>query len=138
MNAITLNLLAVLVAGVINMVVGAIWYAPSVFGKTWMKELGMKKEDGMMDKSKMTQGYIVTFIGALVMAYVAAMIVAWSGAGTIAEGMMVGFWIWLGFAITIPLNDVVFGKKTNTLYMLNIGYYIVVLLINGALLAVWK
>lgn len=138
MTSIDVNWLAVLVAGVINMVVGAIWYSPGVFGKTWMKELGMKAGEGMMDKSKMGQGYLIVFVGALLMAFVTAVVVHYSGAKELTEGAMVGFWLWLGFALTIPLNDVVFGKKTTTLYMINVVYYLVVLVVNGAMLAMWR
>ncbi len=135
MQSVDLNWWAVLVAGILNMVVGAIWYAPAVFGKTWMKELGMKPGAGM--SSSMGKAYGITFVGALVMAYVTAMVVGFSGAATIADGLVVGFWLWLGYAVTIPLNDVVFGKKTTTLYMLNVFYYLIVLLLSSAMLATW-
>jgi hypothetical protein len=133
MTEISLNLWVVLVAAVVNMVVGAIWYSPGVFGKIWMHELGLDK----MNQSGMAKSYLITFIGALVMAYVTALVVGFSNATTITDGLIVGFWLWLGFAVTLPLNDVIFGKKSWTLYMLNITYYLVVLLINGVLLATW-
>jgi len=136
MDSVNLNWLAILVAGVINMVIGAIWYSPMVFGKTWMKEMGMKEGDAMGGKS-MVQSYLITFIGALLMGYALAMAVAWQGGSMSSDGMMVAFWLWLGFAIVIPLNDVIFGKKTWNFWMLNGAYYLVVLLVNGALLATW-
>lgn len=136
MGTIHINLLAALVAGIINMVVGAIWYAPAVFGKTWARELGMKENAPM--SANMAQAYGITFIGALIMGYVLALVLGYTGASTTSEGIMMGLWLWLGFAVTIPLNDVVFGKKSWTLYSLNVGYYLVVLVINGWLLTMWK
>jgi len=137
MESVHINLAAALVAGIVNMVVGAIWYAPPVFGNMWMKELGYKKGD-KMGADNMGMAYGVTFVGALVMAYVLAVVVGYAGASTAVEGLMVGLWLWLGFSVTIPLNDVVFGKKTWRLYILNAAYYLVVLGINGIILATWK
>ena len=38
---VDVNYLAVLVAAIINMVIGSIWYSPSMgFGKSWMKYSG--------------------------------------------------------------------------------------------------
>ncbi len=36
-----LNYLAIIVAAAANFVLGMVWYAPSVFGKMWMKEAGI-------------------------------------------------------------------------------------------------
>jgi len=43
-----INWLAVIVAGIVAWVVGAIWYAPPVFGNRWMEMMGMKMEPGKM------------------------------------------------------------------------------------------
>lgn len=137
MGTVDLNWLAILVAGVVNMVVGAIWYSPGVFGTIWAKEIGMKP-DAKMGGDEMGKAYGLTFIGALVMALVTSVIIHYSGAVTATDGIMIGLWLWLGFALVLPLNDVVFGKKTWKLYFLNAMYYVIILVINGALLANWK
>ena len=137
MDALQINWLAVLVAGVINMIVGAIWYAPAVFGTIWAKEIGMKM-DAKMDPADMGKSYGITFIGALLMGFVTAAVVGYSNATTFGAGVLIGLLLWLGFAVSLPLNDVVFGKKTVTLYLLNAAYYIVVLVINGGMLAIWR
>lgn len=40
-----LNVLAVLVAAMAAFISGAVWYAEPVFGKQWMKEVGLTKKD---------------------------------------------------------------------------------------------
>lgn len=132
---IQINMLAVLVAGVVNMIVGTIWYSPSVFGKLWMKENAIKESDAK--SANMGQSYLVTFIGALVMAYALALVMRYTAASTAVEGLKIGLWLWLGFCAVIPLNDVIFGKKSNTLYGLNIFYYLVIIVINSMILATW-
>ncbi len=39
------NLLAVLGAAVLNMVLGALWYSPMLFGSSWMKEMKTNKKE---------------------------------------------------------------------------------------------
>ena len=53
-------------AAVIRMIIGMIWYSPSVFGAAWMKELGIKSADM---KSKDAQlGMIGGLLSSLVIA----------------------------------------------------------------------
>lgn len=137
MGTIELNWLAIVAAGVVNMVVGAVWYSPMLFGKIWMQEIGMKDGE-KMGGSEMGKSYGITFLGALVMSVVVSAVIHYSGALTVTDGIMMGLWLWVGFALTLPLNDVVFGKKTWKLYFLNAMYYFVVLIINGAILASWR
>lgn len=41
----TLNWLAVVVATLLAFAVGAVWYTPALFGKAWMKSIGLKESD---------------------------------------------------------------------------------------------
>lgn len=133
MPQVDVNIVAVLVAAVINMVVGAIWYSKALFAKDWAKLTG-RKIDQMGDGA---QGYVLTAIGALVQAWILAHFVAWALATTAIQGAVIGFMLWLGFtAITQGVNTVFAGTRKKLL-AINTGYFLVVLVINGALLAVW-
>lgn len=134
-----INYTAVLVAGLIPMVMGFIWYGP-LFGKPWMQMVGMTPK--MMEEAKkkgMGKKYTLMFFGALVMSYVLAQIVDYSFSATITEGMSVGFWVWLGFVATTMLSSSLFAVKSKpvALFALDSGYYLVCLMLMGALLAVW-
>lgn len=59
-----INYLAVLVAAVLNMAIGALWYSPVLFAKPWMKAIGKS----MKDMGKPGPGYALTTLGSLVMA----------------------------------------------------------------------
>ena len=39
-----LNFLAIVVAAIVPLLIGAIWYNPSVLGTAWMKASGMTEE----------------------------------------------------------------------------------------------
>lgn len=130
---VDINWMAIVVATLINMVVGAIWYSKALFAKQWASLTG-RKMDEMGDGAS---SYAITTLGAFVQAYILTHFVAYTGATTALEGATTGFWLWLGFvAITQGVNTVFAGTRKKLL-AINTGYFLVVLLINGALLAVW-
>lgn len=136
-----INYLAVLVAAVVEMVVGFLWYGP-VFGKQWMALSGLTSEK--MDAAKaagMQKTYALMFVGSLVMAYVLAHAVIFASAYTetsgVSAGLMAGFWNWLGFVAPVTLGTVLWDGKPWKLWTLNNGYYLVSLLLMGIVLAVW-
>lgn len=132
-----INLIAVTVAALINMVVGSLWYSPLLFGNKWIKLMGI----GGMDKPKMKTmaiQYGVTFAGAFVMCAILSYSLGYTFAYTAIDGALVGFWLWLGFIATSSMGSVVFGGKPKTIYLIDASYYLAVLVVNGALLAVWQ
>ncbi|MDO8495637.1 MAG: DUF1761 domain-containing protein [bacterium] len=135
---ISINYVAVLVAGVINMVIGALWYSPVLFGNKWMKLMGWNKESVAGKKKGMGARYFANFVAALLMAYVIAHLVYLIDALTWQEGVQLGFWTWLGFVATVSLGTVLWEGKPKALYFLNIAYYFVTFLVMGAILAVWR
>lgn len=133
MPIVDLNWLAIVVATVVNMVVGFIWYSPALFAKDWAKLTGRKMNE-MGDGSS---SYAVTTIAAFVQNLILAFIIGWVGVTTAVRGAYVGFLIWVAFvAVTQGVNTVFAGGRKK-LWAINTGYFLAVLLINGAILAVW-
>ena len=66
MDISSINWLAVLVSTLVFYGLGAIWYAPPVFGKAWMKAIGMDKDSVKKDVN-MTKLFVTTFILSLIM-----------------------------------------------------------------------
>lgn len=128
-----LNYLAILVAALVQMVVGALWYSPLLFSKQWSKAVG-KTMDEMRGSGT---AYVFPAIGALLTAYVMAHIVDYTGAVSLAQGLQTGFWVWLGFTLPAIAVDVVFAGRNKELLYINAGYHLVNMLLAGAILAVW-
>ena len=40
-----MNILAVLVAAIVPMAIGMVWYNPKTLGNAWMKETGLNEEE---------------------------------------------------------------------------------------------
>jgi len=125
---------AVIAAAAIYMFLGAAWYSPAAFGKKWAKLSGRKMED----MNGGNQGMAIMVVAALVQAFLLANLVRDVGAISMSDGLLLGLVLWLGFVAATSLGDVLFGGRPWKLWQLNNGYYLIVLLINGWLLAVWK
>lgn len=128
-----INYLAVLVATVAGMVIGSVWYGP-IFGSTWMRILGKRKEDLRQPGPAMLGMAIAT----LVMAYVLAHFVGYMNAATAWEGAQVALWIWLGFLATMFLSLVFFEGRPLKLFIINTANHLITLVVMGVILATWQ
>ena len=135
----TLNLVPVVIAGVINMVIGALWYSPLVFGKLWMRTMGKTEEEFKQELSltKMAFTYVVNTIASLLFAYVLAHLIKFSQTHTFSQGVMIGFWVWLGFVVTTVIPGYMYESKPKMLYFLFIIYQLISITLIGGFLAIW-
>jgi hypothetical protein len=133
MPEVDVNNVAVLVAAIVSMVLGAIWHGP-LFGKVWMKAAGKTQKDIDGAKGEMPKMYAITFIGALVTAYILAVFIGWAGANTIALAVILSFLIWLGFVVTSALGPVVWENRNQQLFLISVSYSFVSLIIMAAII----
>ncbi|MBI2130778.1 DUF1761 domain-containing protein [Candidatus Woesearchaeota archaeon] len=138
-QAVEINYLAVLVAAIVNMVIGALWYSPVLFGNLWAKLSGMdKKSTGKPKQKGMAKLYLAAFVSTLVMSFVLAHFIAYTESTTVSDGMQAGFWLWLGFIATVSIGGVLWENKPMKLWFLNNAYNLFSLLVTGSILAVWQ
>jgi hypothetical protein len=135
---ITLNYLAVLVCGVVHQVLGALWYSPLLFGRPWLKAVGKTEEEIKAQGPPNWVGYLVSFAGALIMAFVLAHVLEAFQASSVTAGLQGGFWVWLGFVIMGGLGSVLFEGRRFSLFAMYNAYVLVSLLLMGVILTVWK
>lgn len=133
---VTINYLAVFVSAIIFMVIGFLWYSPILFAKSWMK-LVKKTEKDIKDGAK-PYLYFAAFIMALLANYVLASVIGYYQATTALSGVMVGFWMWLGFTGATSATSYIFEGRPRDLFVINYGYFLVSMIITGAILAVWR
>ena len=138
MFLVPINYLAILLCGVAAMVLGFLWYGP-IFGKEWSKMVGMTKEK--MDKAKgaMPKTYGLMFISSLVMAYALAHFIWYAAPGTVTLliGVKTAVWGWLGFVATYAFSKFLFNAEDKPwmLLVIDTGYYLVLLVLMGAIIA---
>ena len=134
-----INLWSVLVSAIASMVIGSIWYGP-LFGKKFMSAMGMDQwspeKQAEMKKAMMLK-YLWQFIASLVMFFVLASLIVWNVPTQGAKsGMVMAFWLWLGFVVPIKFGDSLWGGKM-TLFWLSIFNMLITLLVGGAIIGAW-
>ncbi len=134
-----INYLAVFVSAIAAMVVGSLWYSPSVFGKQWMAWSGMTMEKMNEAKAKgMTGKYIAAFVGALITSCTIAHIISYADAYSFLRGTFIGVLLAVGIGLPMIMASVLWENKPVKLLVLNTFQYIVSFGIMGAILGVWK
>jgi hypothetical protein len=125
---------AVLVAAVVAYAIGAVWYAPPVFGNRWMAALGKSKEQ-LGDPVRLM---VAQFFLTLVIAAVLAVVVVRFGAVTWIEGAAIGLVLSLGLVAASLLSDWMFCGFSMRLYWIQIGYKVAYITVMGAILGAWR
>lgn len=123
----------VIIASVVNMGLGMFWYSPSVFGKQWMKAVGLTTR---LKHRDMSFAYAMSFFASLLTAFTLELFLVNLPGSTAITGVMVGFWAGIGFVATYGLSQYLFNPqaKSKEAHFINIGYYVVSFMIMGLLL----
>ncbi len=136
MYTLYVNLFAVILAAIASMGLGMLWYSSVLFGKKWMVLVGMTPEMMSSAKSSAKRAYMVSTVASLVMAYILGVFMNNLLVPNLGQALFVGFMAWLGFVATTMINEYLFSvqKKSWTLYLINVGYQLVSLLIGSAII----
>ena len=107
-------------AGVATWIFGAIWYM--AIAKGWMEASGLTEED---TRNTGPMPYIVSLIGAIVVAGMLRHIMAQAGIDTLVKALMTG--LGLGAFIVSPwlINNVLYGQRDRRLIWMDCGYPII-------------
>lgn len=133
---IGLNYWAILSCAAVQAVMGMAWYSKVGFGPRWMTLLG--KTDDDIKKGNPARAITGSVLGALITAYVMALVVFATGASTPWEGLQVGFLIWLGFSAVPYFNNVLFEGQPILLFLINSGFNLAVFIAMSVLLTFWQ
>jgi len=139
--SVDVNWLAVILAAVSSMVVGMVWYLPSVFGNAWMKMTGVKMDKGDTG-AKMAWKFGSTFVASLLTAYVLAHVAFLSNSffanSFLMDALTTGFWLWLGFtAARIYVHDAFEGRRKK-LFAINAAHELVTILMMALIIGLMK
>lgn len=134
------NLLAVLVAGLIAFAIGGLWYSPVLFARPWMAAHGYTDEKmaAMKASNPPARAMAVTAVCQIVMAYVVAVLLAWTGMAGWTRGLALGVLLWVGLAGAVALIANMFSDKPIRVFAIESTYQLVCLLVMGAILGAWR
>jgi hypothetical protein len=134
MQEISINWLALIVAVLAKMALGAAWFSPPLFLKPWLVASGVSEAEM---KQRMPRALAVDLVGAVIMAFVLVHAVKYAGAQGVAQGAAVGFLNWLGFIAVATLSGTIHEHRPFKLWLIGNGYQLVSLIVMGAILAAW-
>ena len=132
------NYLAVLVAALATIFIGALWYSPLLFHRIWVKAHGYSEEKVEQMRKTAGRAFIVSLFCYIVMAFVLAVLVSWVGVASVGQGALLGLLVWVGFLATLGLTAHMFSEKRLSTYLIDAGYQLVYSVVMGVIVATWR
>lgn len=137
MDLSSINIVAVLVAAIAAFVLGFLWYGP-VFGNAWIRMMKIPKAEVDAMKAKgmgaMLPHMAAGFVQQIVIAGVLALLLARLGVADAMGAAGLAILIWFGFVASIMLNTVLWENRKMDLYLFNITYHLVSLVLIAEVL----
>jgi Protein of unknown function (DUF1761) len=131
-----LNWLAVVVATVVYMVLGALWYSPVLFADAWMRASGVT-----MPEERPGPGiFAFPGIAYLFSSIATAMIAEASGSDSLGEGLALGLVVGVGYAAASALVGATFDDKPDrgTWFAITAGFNCIALVIVALIVSLWR
>jgi hypothetical protein len=110
-----------------------LWYGP-LFGKLWLKVIG-KNEKELKSSPGM---YFAPMAGALVSAYILAVLISGLGVTVWWQGMLLGAAVWIGMGAAAVFTTGTFEGTPRAASVIYSAYQIVVFAVQGVLFSVWR
>ncbi len=158
------NYLAILVAAIVPMVLGFLWYNPVLFGNAWMRESGMTEEK--MKGGNMGVIFGVSFLLSILLAFFTQTVsihqfgaLGMIGGDPALEGILPSYQAFMddygtafrtfkhgalhgllmGLFIVFPImaTNGLFERKSWKHILINVGYWTVTLVIMNAIVCGW-
>ncbi len=146
MEDLNINWIAVVVAAIVPMIIGFIWYNPKVFGIAWMRESGMTEEKAKQMNPGKTYGLALVFAFVLAFA-VWPQVMLGGGPGeahgvepylTFKHGALHGALLGLMIVLPVFATNALFEQKSFKYVAINVGYWVVTLAIMGGIINAWQ
>lgn len=134
------NWLAVLVAGIVPMIVGFLWYGP-LFSKRWLALMETTEEEIRKNFNPLkTHG--ASFVLALVTAFILAQLFAGMGGpasgASATAGLQLALMALIAFVLPVSYQSWAYEGRKAGLFWLNLGYNSVSLIGQAVVIAAWS
>lgn len=130
-----INYLAVFVAAVAYMALGALWYSPALLGRTWMRLIGKTREQVAADFKAVN--YLWAIIAAFLASYGIARLMLWTGLTGVGEAIKLAVLVGISFVLAAMWVNDSFEARPRALTLVNVVYHVVGLIIVAIILGLW-
>ena len=127
------NWISIVIAAVIPMIMGFIWYHPKLFGKAWMEGIGMTEEKMKSANMALTYGLALVMSGLIAF----FLLQSCNGIGqegefdTFGHGVAHGLVITLFFLMPVLFTKKLFEQSSWKNLGINLGYWAISLMLMG-------
>ena len=135
MEQFYINHWAVLLCAAVNLLLGALWYSPMLFYKSWMKENKFTEED--VKKVNPAKTYGITIVLSIMISYNLAFFLG-DDKTDAAWGTTAGFMAGFGFSALIFTVVALFEQRSWKYILINGGYITVYFTVIGFILGAWR
>ena len=138
MELSNINFLALAVAAIASFGLGSLWYSPVLFGKAWQNALGFTDE--YLKKGNMAVIFGSSFVLICLMDFGLAVILQGHAGRDVSalSGLVYGILMGLFFVATSIGINMLYQRKSFTLWAIDAGYQVLYLGITGAILGAWR
>ena len=130
------NYLAIVVAAIACFLFEAAWY--SYFLQAWIDGIGRTREWLMASGVSPNIQYTTALVCAAIIAAAISSVTQLTGPQTALRGMRVASLMWLSCVMTTWATEYVFEVRTYKLFAINTGFWLVGMLLMGAIVGGWK
>lgn len=135
MEAHGINYLAVVVAAIAYMALGALWYSPALFGRAWMRLIGKSKEQIAADFKAIN--YLWAIIAAFLASYGIARLMLWTGLSGVGEAIKLALLVGVSFVLAAMWVNDSFEARPRALTLVNVAYHLAGLIVAAIILGIW-
>jgi hypothetical protein len=128
------NYLAVVVATIAWWVLGAVWYAPPVFGRAWQQATGVTVPEGQRAP---IGPYILSYVAYFVTALTIAVLALLTGTDTYGEGVLLGLVTGIGFSGVLLFVGLIFEQRKPAWFWINGIYNLIGYTLVAVIVALW-
>ena len=125
-----MNVLAIIIATIANVLIGFLWYGTWAFGKSWMQLSGRTMGEGQQPGPL----YALTIVGALVQAIAMSWFASQTGVHSGSAGAVIGLFVGIGFIAPAMFADVLFAGRPARLYAITAGYQVLAAVVQGSII----
>ncbi|MEL7534902.1 MAG: DUF1761 domain-containing protein [Bacteroidota bacterium] len=131
------NIWEVIVAAVSGFGIGALWYGPPLFGKRWQALVGLSDE--AIQSANMPLIFGLAFVLNLIVAAVLSLFVEvfmMIGSSALLGGVFSALLCFAFVATTFGINYL-FARRPFKLYLIDVGYMMVMFFVMGLIIGAW-
>lgn len=133
-----INIWAVLLAMLSSMVVGSVWYTPTVFGNYWMRVAKITPSRNAKDAVKpILLTLVVSFVSAWVLAGAAAISQHFYGGNFLANTLVTALILWAGFTAARFITHDAFEGRPAGLTVLNCAHELVTFMVMALIIGLF-